>query len=320
MEATFRLPVEFAPGSNVLVAGAGGGFDVVCGLPVALALREAGCRVHLANYSFTHLSQVGGATQPMRGLYGVDAGCTAPSDGYCPEAGLATWWAERFGEDRPVWCFDRLGVRPVSEAYAYLGERLDLQGVVVLDAGVDGLFVGDEFDMATPSMDAVSILAAATLTDVQGIYAFTAFGTEGRGYQVRHADALRRMSELVFQGAMLGAAAAVPGSSAGKLYREALEAIHLSLPEVRHSIMASSLAYALDGSFGEVSVTPKTVESPVWVSPLTLLFWFFDLEAVAAAKPYREKILLTDTVHAVADAIERVRRGRRIRVREDIPI
>ena len=84
--------------------------------------------------------------------------------------------------------------------------------------------------------------------------------------------------------------------------------------------MASSLAYALNGSFGEVSVTPKTVESPVWVSPLTLLFWFFDLEAVAAAKPYREEILLTDTLDAVADAIERVRQGRRVRAREDIPI
>ncbi|HNM51623.1 MAG TPA: hypothetical protein PKN86_18035, partial [Candidatus Obscuribacter sp.] len=38
---------------NVLIVGAGGGFDVFTGLPLFFALREAGISVHLANLSFS---------------------------------------------------------------------------------------------------------------------------------------------------------------------------------------------------------------------------------------------------------------------------
>jgi hypothetical protein len=48
----------FAPlasSRRVLVAGAGGGYDVFAGLPLAFALRAAGKHVALANLSFTYL-------------------------------------------------------------------------------------------------------------------------------------------------------------------------------------------------------------------------------------------------------------------------
>ena len=38
---------------SILIAGAGGGFDVFAGLPLYFALRDLGKNVHLANYSFT---------------------------------------------------------------------------------------------------------------------------------------------------------------------------------------------------------------------------------------------------------------------------
>ena len=37
---------------RILIAGAGGGFDIYAGLPIALALRAAGKEVHRANLSF----------------------------------------------------------------------------------------------------------------------------------------------------------------------------------------------------------------------------------------------------------------------------
>ncbi len=43
------------PCRRVLIAGAGGGFDVYAGLPLALALQAQGKAVHLANLSFTYL-------------------------------------------------------------------------------------------------------------------------------------------------------------------------------------------------------------------------------------------------------------------------
>src|SRR5690349_11958440 len=51
--ATPPLFAALAPARRVLIAGAGGGFDVYAGLPLALALWEKGVDVHLANLSFS---------------------------------------------------------------------------------------------------------------------------------------------------------------------------------------------------------------------------------------------------------------------------
>src|SRR5690349_17141972 len=55
--ALFEPPLltRLRAADRILVAGAGGGFDVYAGLPIALALRAAGKEVHLANLSFSHL-------------------------------------------------------------------------------------------------------------------------------------------------------------------------------------------------------------------------------------------------------------------------
>ena len=42
---------------RILIAGAGGGFDVYAGLPLATALRRAGKQVFLANLTFTYLGE-----------------------------------------------------------------------------------------------------------------------------------------------------------------------------------------------------------------------------------------------------------------------
>ena len=46
---------------RILVAGAGGGFDVLSGLPMAFALREQGKSVMLANLTFTPVARAEGA-------------------------------------------------------------------------------------------------------------------------------------------------------------------------------------------------------------------------------------------------------------------
>ncbi len=50
--SSLSTPPLFAalePARRVLVAGAGGGFDVYAGLPLALALKAQGKHVHLAS-------------------------------------------------------------------------------------------------------------------------------------------------------------------------------------------------------------------------------------------------------------------------------
>lgn len=84
------VPFDLPPGAPVLVAGAGGGFDVVCGLPVALELEHRGHPVHLANYSFTALKEVRGGTWHGEHLLEVTADSTLEGD-YFPEGHLAQW-------------------------------------------------------------------------------------------------------------------------------------------------------------------------------------------------------------------------------------
>ena len=62
------VPFELRPGSRVLICGAGGGWDFVCGLPIALELEARGHRAHLLSYSFTDLDAIEGASwQGVRG-------------------------------------------------------------------------------------------------------------------------------------------------------------------------------------------------------------------------------------------------------------
>src|SRR5689334_5106368 len=89
-----KLPffTELEGARRVLLAGAGGGFDVFCGLPLFHALRDAGKEVFLANLSFTTLGAVTGERLAPALLK-----VTADSEGprfvnYFPEGYLCQWY------------------------------------------------------------------------------------------------------------------------------------------------------------------------------------------------------------------------------------
>ncbi|NJP89505.1 hypothetical protein HCN51_08605 [Nonomuraea sp. FMUSA5-5] len=63
------LSARLGRSRRILVAGAGGGFDVYAGLPLALSLWGAGKEVHLANLSFSHLDALGLDGLARRSLY-----------------------------------------------------------------------------------------------------------------------------------------------------------------------------------------------------------------------------------------------------------
>lgn len=70
---------------RVLVAGAGGGFDVYAGLPLALALASAGKEVHLANLSFADLHGLDLDVWPAPDVAAVRPETAARGD-YFPDA------------------------------------------------------------------------------------------------------------------------------------------------------------------------------------------------------------------------------------------
>jgi hypothetical protein len=315
-----HLPIDLEPKSSVLVAGAGGGFDVVCALPIAIALREAGHTVHFANYSFTKLQEVGQTEQPLPHLFRVTEQSIPPSSGYFPEGFMAQWLSGLFAEETVVWCYNQVGVKPLTKLLANLCQELHWDTVVLLDAGVDGLFEGTEYDIGTPAVDMVSLFSFHQLSHLNRYFVSTAFGTEGRNHSVRHADALMRISQQVALEGLLGVSVLLPQSRSGKLFSAAIDYIHSKVGKDWHSNMASSLQAALKGKFGHHDLTVKTTDSPIWVSPLTLLYWFFSLESVIGLKPFRRRAVTTETLAEMNQLIAETRSRSKVLPRLDIPI
>ena len=118
-----RLPFfdAIADAETVLLAGAGGGYDIFSGLPLTSGLKSLGKTVHLANLSFSRLY----ATQGKRlgtALVEVTADLQSALP-YFPELHLARWLAQQ-GEPGIIYGIDRTGAKPIAEAYRTLQERL----------------------------------------------------------------------------------------------------------------------------------------------------------------------------------------------------
>ncbi|MBN2006949.1 MAG: DUF1152 domain-containing protein [Anaerolineae bacterium] len=175
-----NLPVleQVSACENLLIAGMGGGFDVFYGLPIYFELCRRGKRVHLANYSFADLQLFDGGIRLSDTLLGV----TADYEGvviYFPELHLSRWFHQKRREDMTIWCFQKTGAAPLLKNYEMLVEHLGIDGILLIDGGVDSLVRGDESDTGTLIEDAISLFAVNELTRVRTrIVGCTAFGAE----------------------------------------------------------------------------------------------------------------------------------------------
>jgi len=98
---------ELSNAKSVLIAGAGGGFDVFCGLPLFFALKEKGITVNLASLSFSF--NQGEVTGEKIGSEIVKV--TAKSTGneyYFPEGYLAQWFCRKRME-QSIYCIRPAG-------------------------------------------------------------------------------------------------------------------------------------------------------------------------------------------------------------------
>src|SRR3954470_18813530 len=106
MNVPFFKKAEAA--KSVLIAGAGGGFDIFCGLPIYFWLKKAGKTVHLANLSSGAIGFCDGKN-PISGLWRITHQTAAPK--YFPEMHLARWLTDRHGET-PIYAIEPAGARP----------------------------------------------------------------------------------------------------------------------------------------------------------------------------------------------------------------
>ena len=314
----FDVPLLSALGDaqRILVAGAGGGFDIYSGLPIYLALRSAQKEVHLANLSFSRFDP-GFGERRSDVLIRVDGDSPVEKGRYFPEVYLSRFLAER-GIRTPVWCLERTGVAPIAEGYSILREELKLDAVVLVDGGTDSLMRGDEAGLGTPQEDSASMVAVDGLGLERSLLVCLGFGVD-HYHGVSHADVLQAIQELARNDAYLGAWALTGAMEEGRMLLDAVAYVHDAQP--RHpSIVCSSIASALEGAFGDIHRTERTKESRLFINPLMSIYFGFRLKQVVQRLMYADRIRRTVTYTELSLAIETFRSGFRPRPRNSIPL
>jgi len=299
---------------RVIVSGAGGGFDVYAGLPIAFALRNMGKEVFLANLTFTYL---GGTSARMIAPHLAEVGPDTSGElDYFPERTLARWLASK-GMPDVVYAFDKTGAAQLTESWATLSDRLSADAVVLVDGGTDILMRGDEAGLGTPEEDATSLAAVAALDVPTRLLACIGFGIDAY-HGVCHAHFLENVAALEREGHYLGAFSVPRTSQEGAAFLEAVQDAAASTPK-RPSIVNGSIAASMRGEFGDVHFTKRTTGGELFINPLMGLYFTFDLPGVAARSIIARVIRETETMSEVSMLIEAVRERVEVRPRRSIP-
>lgn len=288
---------------RVLLAGAGGGFDVYAALPLALALWNRGVEVHLANLTFAPVELV----PPERWL-GPNVAAVTPDVArhvpYFPELALAHWLA---AHELPstVHALRRTGVQPLRAAYRALVEAVGgVDAVVLVDGGTDILMRGDESKLGTPVEDICSLAAVADLDVPVKLVTCLGFGIDAY-HGVNHVQVLENLAALDRDGGYLGALSIPSGSREAALYRDAVAAAQAATPQ-RPSIVNGQIAAALGG---DTALVRRLSGPTVFVNPLMAVYFTVELAALADRCLYLDRLSETRTVREVEAQIEQFRSG-----------
>src|SRR5579885_1850921 len=238
---------EIEKAQSILLAGAGGGFDIFSGLPLYFGSRDLGKRVHLANLSFSPLFSANGRWLSSS-LMEVTADTSGRSD-YFPEKYLAQWFVAQ-GERVPIYCFDRTGVAPLLVAYQTLVDLLQVDAIILIDGGTDSLMRGDEPGLGTPEEDIASIAAVHQLPLDTKLLVCLGFGVD-TFHGVCHAYFLEAVADLTRDNGFLGTWSLTKEMPEVQRYREATEMV-LQAMSFHPSIVSTSILSALAGLFGDV--------------------------------------------------------------------
>lgn len=302
---------------RVLIAGAGGGFDFLSGLPIAFALQERGKTVFLANLTFTAATRT--TAKPVApGVFEVHAD-TEGQLHYFPEKHVATWLADH-GYSDTVYLIRKGGPAAVRAAYEWLTRELRLDSVVLVDGGTDLLMTGDEAGLGTPVEDVTSLLAAAALDVPVKLAVCVGFGNDTY-HGVCHAHFLENVAALAKLGAYHGVFALTPGTPAVDAWLDAVAWVQRHTPG-RESIVSASIADAARGEFGNHHSLDRTrtKNAALFINPLMSMAWGFDLDTVANQVRYTDHIAHAATPFEVSAAIEAFRTTIPLRPWRDIPV
>lgn len=312
-----RLPLFEAlkDSRRVLLAGAGGGYDVFSGLPLYFKLKALGKEVFLANYSFSaleHAQQVNDLP-----LYEV----TADSDGstyYFPEKYLCQWLNAYDHAPTTIYGLKRSGVATFQRAYQHLVDTLKLDTVVLVDGGTDSLMRGDEPDLATPAEDMTSVAAVHSLDIPCKLLCCIGFGID-TFHGVCHHYFLQAVADLTRTGDFLGTFSLMHHFEETQKLKAAAKYVFSRMPGAP-SIVLSSILDAVSGRFGNHHSTERTQGSELYINPLMSQYWSFKLDGVAKRCLYLKQLQDTRTASDVMLTIEQFRAGLKPEPWKEMPL
>lgn len=245
---------------------------------------------------------------------------TAAAEGqqsYFPEKYLAEWLSVH-GQPGGVYCFEKVGVRPLRAAYRHILNAHAIDTIILVDGGTDILMRGDEIGLGTPAEDMTSLAAVRSLEAPTKIVSCLGFGVDAF-HGVCHAHFLENVAALSRAGGYLGTHSLHLSMPEVAAFREAVTYTHERMP-ARPSIVNGSIVSALEGRFGDHHHTERTRSSELFINPLMSMYWHFDLNAVAAHSLYLESLEQTETIFDVQARIEAFHHSATKRRRRPIPV
>lgn len=280
---------------NILLAGAGGGFDIYSGIPLLTNLLEQGKNVVVGNLSFTWLDQTS-SEKVFPFCYQV---CETDVDhsnrNYFPEKYLSQW-LKLAGFDVDIYAFDRISAKPLTDAYKFLVEKHKIDTVLLVDGGTDSLMFGDEDGLGTPQEDMSSMAAAYQCGVKNRLLASVGFGVD-HFHGVSHYRFLENVAKLSREGGYLGLFQLTREMKEAQHYIDALQFANDRMPGME-SIVSNSIISAVEGEYGDYHKTKRTAGSELWINPLMSIYWCFDLPKVIHNLKYYDYI---KDVHTMGD-------------------
>ena len=278
---------------NVLLAGAGGGFDIYSGLPLYFNLINQGKNVVIANFSFTWLDETT-SEKVFPFCYKIRGGDSDRSGrNYFPEKYLKLWLGMQ-GKNPTVYGFNRTGIQPLKAAYKYIQKEHDIDTLILIDGGTDSLMFGDEEGLGTPQEDMCSMIAAYKSGIKNQFLVSVGFGID-HFHGVSHYRFLENVAELSRDGGYLGTFQLLNEMPESKKYIDAVNFANGHMMR-KESIVSNSITSALEGHYGNYHKTSRTKGSELWINPLMTIYWNFQLRNVVRKIKYYDYVEKTNTI------------------------
>ena len=315
-----QIPIfeELKESKSILLAGAGGGFDIFSGIPLYFNLKKQGKKVILANYSFTWLSETT-SEKVFPYCYKIRSGDSDLSGrNYFPERYLKLWLGLQ-GENPEIYAFEKTGVNPLKDAYKYLIKKHKIDTVLLVDGGTDSLMFGDEDGLGTPQEDICSMAAVYKSGIKKQFLLSVGFGID-HFHGVSHFRFLENVAQIAKDGGYLGMFQIIREMEESKKYIEAIKFVNEKMIG-KESIVSNSIISALEGEYGNHHRINRTEGSELWINPLMTIYWCFDLRRVIQKIKYFDKIRNVNTISGFNGALFKYREELdKLRGKKQIPI